>query len=228
MQDVSSEVTAKGVNNMALLNDEIVQNVKDMLAGMPSDVTLTVFTNDQECDYCDQIVQLLHEVAATTDRVSVEQLEIHKDADQAEALNIARAPAIAIVGKQDYGMRFYGIPSGYEFSTLLHGIQSASAGSTDLDDQVKGYLASLSQPVELQVFVTPTCPYCPRAAVLAMEMAVESELVNADVIESAEFPDLASKYNVMGVPLSVINDKERIEGAAPPNMVVDAIRKAVA
>ncbi|MGC9348282.1 MAG: protein disulfide oxidoreductase [Anaerolineae bacterium] len=213
---------------MALLNDEIVQNVTEMLSDLPNNVLLTVFTDSKHCEYCEQIVQLVNEVAATSDDVSVEQFEIHENADQAQAMNIERAPAIAITGVKDFGMRFYGIPSGYEFSTLLHGIQRASDGSTELDSDTQSYLSSLTTPVDFQVFVTPTCPYCPRAAVLAMEMAVASDMVNADVIESAEFPDLASKYNVMGVPLSVINDKERVEGAAPPRMIVDAIRKAVA
>jgi glutaredoxin-like protein len=213
---------------MALLNDEIVQNVKEMLSDLPNEVTLTVFTDDQNCEYCEQIVQLVNEVANAAGSVKVEQFEIHENADQAEAMNIERAPAIAITGAHDYGMRFYGIPSGYEFSTLLHGIQRAADGNTELDSSTQDYLSGLTTPVDFQVFVTPTCPYCPRAAVLAMEMAVASDMVNADVIESAEFPDLASKYNVMGVPLSVINDKERVEGAAPPQMIVDAIKKAVA
>jgi protein-disulfide isomerase len=97
-----------------------------------------------------------------------------------------------------------------------------------LDTPSRDYLAGLSKPVNFQVFVTPTCPYCPRAAVLAMQMAVESDLVYADVVESAEFPDLANQYNVMGVPLNVINETERVEGAAPPHMVIDAIKRAVA
>ncbi|MBN1247183.1 MAG: thioredoxin family protein [Anaerolineae bacterium] len=213
---------------MALLNEEILKNVTEMLGEIPNDVKLAVFTDDKNCEYCREIVQLVNEVAATSNRVSVEQYEIHKDADQASALNIKRAPVIAILGQKDYGLRFYGIPSGYEFSTLLHSIQAASAGTTELDSQARSYLAGLNKPVNFQVFVTPTCPYCPRAAVLAMQMAVESDLVNADVVESAEFPDLANKYNVMGVPLNVINDTERIEGAAPPHMVIDAIKRAVA
>lgn len=213
---------------MALLNDEILQNVKKMLGDIPQDVELAVFTDDEHCEYCTEIVQLVNEVAATTDRVSVVQYEIHRDAAQAEALNLKRAPAIAILGKEDYGLRFYGIPSGYEFSTLLHGIQKASSGKSALDAQTKRYLAGLDKPVDLQVFVTPTCPHCPQAAVLAMDMAIESRLVNADVVEAAEFPDLANHYNVMGVPLSVINGSARVEGAAPAQMVVDAIRKSVA
>lgn len=213
---------------MALLNEETVQNVTEMLADLPNRVKLTVFTDKENCEYCEQIVQLLDEVAATSDQVVVEKFEIHDDAEQAEALNVKRAPVTIIRGERDYGMRFYGIPSGYEFSTLLHSITRASEGTSELDEQTKSYLEGLTQPVNLQVFVTPTCPYCPRAAVLAMEMALLSDQVNADVIESAEFPNLANQYNVMGVPLTVVNDRERVEGAAPPHMIVDAIRKAVA
>jgi glutaredoxin-like protein len=213
---------------MALLNDEIVQNVKQMLGDIPQDVKLAVFTDDEHCDYCKEIVQLVNEVAATSDKVSVEQYEIHRDAAQAQTLGLKRAPVIAILGKEDYGLRFYGIPSGYEFSTLLHSIQKVSQGKSDLDDQTKYYLAGLDKPVNFQVFVTPTCPHCPQAAALAMEMAIESKLVNADVVEASEFPNLSNHYNVMGVPLSVINDAERIEGAAPPKMLLDAIRKATA
>jgi glutaredoxin-like protein len=213
---------------MALLNDDILKDVTEMLGSLSNDVKLAVFTDDQNCEYCTEIVQLVNEIAATSERVTVEQYEIHADTDQAEALNIKRAPVIAILGKKDYGLRFYGIPSGYEFSTLLHSIQAASEGTTELDTPSRDYLAGLSKPVNFQVFVTPTCPYCPRAAVLAMQMAVESDLVYADVVESAEFPDLANQYNVMGVPLNVINETERVEGAAPPHMVIDAIKRAVA
>ena len=213
---------------MALLNDEILNNVKEMLADLSNPVNLAVFTDDNDCEYCPQIVQLLDEVAATSSLVSVNKYEIHSDTAKASELNVEMAPAIAILGEKDYGLRFYGIPSGYEFSTLLHGIQRAASGKSELDDQTKYYLAGVQDAVELQVFVTPTCPYCPRAAVLAMEMAVESNYVNAEIVESSEFPDLANKFNVMGVPLSVVNGTERVEGAAPPQMIVDAIRKVLA
>jgi glutaredoxin-like protein len=215
---------------MALLDDEILSDVTEMMSALPNSVTLTLFTDDEECEYCPQITQLLEEVSATSDKVDLEVFEIHKNADQAGALNINKAPAIAILGEdgKDYGMRFFGIPSGYEFSTLLNSIQRASLGSSELDASTKSFLKELSEPVNLQVFVTPTCPYCPRAAVLAMDMAVESDLVNADVVESAEFAELANQYNVMGVPLSVVNGTERVEGAAPPRQIVAAIRKTLA
>lgn len=213
---------------MALLDEATTKRVENMLADLPSEVRLIVFTDDQHCEYCTEIVQLLTEVAATSDLVSVETYEIHRDAEKARELGIERAPVIAFLGERDYGIRFYGIPSGYEFSTLLHAIHSAGHGHAHLDSSVKTYLDGLTEPVDYKVFVTPTCPYCPRAAVLAIEMAMYSNFVSANIIESAEFADLANQFEVMGVPLTVINNKERVEGAAPANMVIDAMRRAAA
>lgn len=213
---------------MALLNDEIIKNVTEMLADLASDVRLVVFTTKNGCEYCKEIVQLAEEVAATSPKLTAEVYDFAATPDKAAAYNVTMAPAMAIVGARDYGLRYYGIPSGHEFSTLLYGIQRASQGKPDLDPPTLSYLYGLTQPVNLQVFVTPTCPYCPRAAILAYDMAVASDKVVADVVESMEFPELANRFSVMGVPLTVVNAKERVEGAAPPHMVVNAIRAALA
>ncbi|HOT89946.1 MAG TPA: thioredoxin family protein [Anaerolineae bacterium] len=215
---------------MALLNDEIVKNVTDMLADLANDVRLVVFTTEKGCEYCKEIVQLAQEVAATSPKLTAEIYNFDAVPTKAAEFNITMAPAIAIVGARDYGVRYYGIPSGYEFSTLLYAIQRVGKGPVDLDldPQTMGFLEGLNQPVNLQVFVTPTCPYCPRAAMLAYEMAVASDKVVADVVESMEFQELANRFDVMGVPLSVVNGKERVEGAAPPYMIVNAIQAALA
>lgn len=213
---------------MALLSDEIVKNVTEMLADLSSDVKLVVFTTKNGCEYCKEIVQLAEEVAATSPKLKTEVYDFDAASDKAAAYNVTMAPVMVIVGKRDYGLRYYGIPSGHEFSTLLYGIQRASEGEPDLDPQTLNFLSALSKPVNIQVFVTPTCPYCPRAAILAYDMAVASDRVVADVVESMEFPDLANRFNVMGVPLNVINETSRVEGAAPPHMIVDAIKAALA
>ena len=213
---------------MALLNDEIVKNVTEMLADLTSDVQLVVFTSENGCEYCKEIVQLAEEIAATSSKLTTEVYDFDTASDKAATYNVTMAPAMVIVGKRDYGLRYYGIPSGHEFSTLLYGIQRASQGEPDLDPQTLSYLSELTEPVNIQVFVTPTCPYCPRAAILAYDMAVASDKVVADVVESMEFQELANRFNVMGVPLNVINETSRVEGAAPPNMIVDAIKAALA
>ncbi len=214
---------------MALLNDEIVQDVTEMLNDVSNEVKLMVFTSQEDCEYCPQIVQLAEEVAATSDKVAVEVNDFDASADLAAEYEIEMAPAIAIVGEKDYGMRFFGIPSGHEFPTLLHGILKAGGAPSELDDKTKSFLDDLDQEVLWQVFVTPTCPYCTRSAVLAYEMAALSDNLRAEVVESMEFQALASEHNVMGVPLNIINGGEaRIEGAAPAPMMIDAIKEALA
>ena len=213
---------------MTLLNNEIVHDVTEMMGNLPNDVRLVVFTTANGCEYCKEIVQLAEEVAATSAKLTTEVYDFDKAPDKAQEFDITMAPVIAIVGQRDYGLRYYGIPSGHEFSTLLHGIQRAGQGKSELDPETLRFLGGLDQPVNIQVFVTPTCPYCPRAAILAYEMAVASDKVVADVVESMEFQELANRFNVMGVPLNVINGKGRVEGAAPPHMIVDAIKAALA
>jgi predicted DsbA family dithiol-disulfide isomerase len=97
-----------------------------------------------------------------------------------------------------------------------------------LDENTLKQIESLTEPVHMQVFVTPTCPYCPQAVALSYEMAYASPLVRADGVESTEFPQVAIKYQVAGVPRTVINEDTYLEGAAPPDMLWDRIQEALA
>ncbi|HEY89000.1 MAG TPA: glutaredoxin [Thermoflexia bacterium] len=213
---------------MAFLNDETRGQVAEMLSDLPDQVRLLVFTKPAGCQYCDVITELLTEVAETSAQVSTEVYDLTVDTEKAAEYRIDKAPAIALVGAQDYGLRFFGLPSNYEFSTLLHGIQVAGHGAAaHLDAQSKEYLATLDKEVFYQVFVTTSCPHCPPAAAMAYDMAVTSDLVNAEVVEAQEFPRLSSQNNVMGVPLNVINRSERVEGHAPSSQLVAAIKRSL-
>jgi len=91
----------------------------------------------------------------------------------------------------DVGVHFAGIPVGHEFSALISSILMVSKGKSNLNPETKDFLKNLDHLINLQVFSTPTCPYCPRAISLAQQMAMESSLVTATAIEALEFPDLA-------------------------------------
>jgi alkyl hydroperoxide reductase subunit AhpF len=102
-----------------------------------------------------------------------------------------------------------------------------STGETGLSDATRKQVAALESPVHFQVFVTPTCPYCPRAVLLAHQLAMESELVRGDMVEAIEFPHLSNKYQVQGVPRTVINETVHIEGAMPEAMIMARLEEAV-
>jgi glutaredoxin-like protein len=186
-----------------------------------------MFTQDFECQYCGETRELVEEVAALSELVTADVHDFVEDAEVAEELNVDKIPAVAVIGEEDYGVRFYGIPSGYEFTSLLEAVQMVAAGETELGDETLEMLESLTEPVHMQVFVTPTCPYCPQSVVLAHQMAIASPMVRGDMVEATEFPQLSNKYQVMGVPRTVINETAHLEGAASESMVVDKIQEAL-
>jgi glutaredoxin-like protein len=213
---------------MPLLNDEIAEHVKQELAELAGPVRLVMFTQEFECEFCAETRQLVEEVAVLSDQVTAETYNFVTDKEKAEELGVDKIPAIAVTGAEDYGVRFYGVPSGYEFVSLLHAIKLVTAGEPELGEETVKALAGVSEPVHVQVFVTPTCPYCQSAVMLAHQLAVASPMVRADMVEAMEFPHLAMKYQVMGVPRTVINETMHIEGAAPEPTVVEKLQEALA
>ncbi len=141
---------------MPLLNDQIRKDVTAMLADVENPVKLTVFTQPFECDYCKETRELMEEVAACSDKLSVDVYDLEKDAGKAGEFGVDKIPAVAITGAKDYGIRLFGIPSGYEFGSLLEAIKMVSSGQSELSEGSKQMLARLQHPVHIQVFITPT------------------------------------------------------------------------
>jgi glutaredoxin-like protein len=185
----------------------------DLKERMVNPVRILMFTQEIECRFCSDTRQLVQELATLNDKITVDVYDLMADGDKAKEFKVEKIPALAIVGKKDYGVRIYGIPYGYELQTLINAVTNVSRGTTDLSDKTKTILADVQSPVHIQVFVTLTCPHCPVAASIAHKLAVESDMISADVIDSGEFATLAQKYAVIGVPKVVINEKIEFVGA---------------
>jgi glutaredoxin-like protein len=199
---------------MSLIPDDKKELLRNELnEKMENPVKIVMFTQELECRFCSDTRQLIQEFATLNDKITVEIYDFVVDADKVKEYGIDKIPALAIIGKKDYGVRIYGIPYGYELQTLIEAIITVSKGKTDLSEQTKAILADVKAPVHIQVFVTLTCPHCPVAAAVAHKLAVESDMVRADVIDTSEFPTLAQKYSVIGVPKIVINEKIEFVGA---------------
>lgn len=212
---------------MPMLDEKVLAEVKKVLSPMIKPVTLRLYTQTFECGYCKETHQLLDDLLTANDKLRLEVKQFETDRTDAQLDRIDKIPAIAVIGEKDYGIRFFGIPAGYEFSSLLNAILMVSTGIVKLTDESKAFLATLEKPVHLQVFVTPTCPYCPAAVILAHQMTMYSDLVSADMVEITEFPHLGNKYAVQGVPRTVINEKWFVEGAAPEAMLLAKIKEAL-
>ena len=215
---------------MSLLNDNIHKQIREAFTALSGPVKIVLFTqgdNVPECETCADARQLLAEVAALSDKITLEVHDFARETQLAEQYHIDKIPAVAILSggetPKDHGIRLYGVPAGYEFSTLIEDILMVSQQKSALKAQTLEELQKLTQPVNIQVFVTPTCPYCPRAVVLAHQLAMASDLITAAMVEANEFPHLSNKYQVYGVPRTVIQDVIHVEGAVPEAALVEEL-----
>jgi glutaredoxin-like protein len=217
--------------NMPMIDEKNAKVVRERLSNLPGPVTLAVFTQDFECDYCRQTREMAEELAALSGgRVTVNVFDLVGDKAKAGEMGIDKIPAIAVLGAagKDYGIRFFGIPAGYEFASLLESLEIVARGDSGLSPATREKLRTLASPLDLQVFVTPTCPYCPRAVLTAFRFAVESEKVRASMVEASEFPQLATRYQVSGVPHTVLGDSPQpMIGAYPETAAADMLLAAV-
>ncbi|PUA32029.1 MAG: glutaredoxin [Candidatus Terraquivivens tikiterensis] len=213
---------------MPILKEKEKKIVAEKLGrNMENEVKLVVFTQDFECEYCATNRELMEDLASLSDKIRLEVFDFEKDYEKAQRWGIDKIPATAVFGTREYGIRFFGLPTGYEFPAFLDTIVDASRGTTNLQPATKEKIKGVKEPVHIQVFVTPTCPYCPRAVRVAHQLAVENEFIKADMIDAIEFPQLANKYDVMAVPKIVINDVLSFEGALPEPHFVEYILLAI-
>jgi alkyl hydroperoxide reductase subunit AhpF len=142
---------------MALIRDEVVQQVRAAFVHLAGPVRLAVFSQALADPVSEDVKRLVEELAALEPRITVEGFNFVLDTEKVQALGIRRTPAIAIMGEtRDYGIRFYGQPQGYEFGTLVEAILDVSSGQSGLSEPTRTALAELPGPVHLQVFSTPT------------------------------------------------------------------------
>lgn len=218
-----------------LLDENIKKDVRQAFAGLQHPVQILFFGTKETCEYCSETRQLLEEVVALSPQLGLSIYDLQVDADIAREYRIDKAPAFVLTARDgetlaDTGIQYAGIPAGHEFTTLIQDIVLVAGRDSGLKPATREFLKGLQKPIHLQVFVTPTCPYCPRAVVLAHQMALENPaMIRAEGVESMEFQELAEQFNVSGVPQTSINaGAATVIGAVPEaNLLAELQRIAV-
>lgn len=214
---------------MALITPVDQQYLRKSFAAMTRPVRLLFFTRTLDCATCLQTRQILDEFPPLCDHIAIEEVNIVLEPDKAKQYGIDRTPSIAVVYHEentpeilaDSRIRFVGTPAGYEFASLVQAILLAGGRESVLTERSRARLALVDAPVTLRVFTTPTCSHCPKAVNLAYEMAFASPHITSYAIEATEFPDLARRYQITGVPKTVVNDEIEILGGLPEDEFVD-------
>ncbi len=142
---------------MAILTPQNEREIRTAFEQLRDPVKLVVFSQSlAAADMCAQNEQLVREVADLSDKISVEVLNLAIDRARAESYGVDQVPAIVVEGARDYGLRFYGVPLGYEFGNLIDAIIVASTGEPALTEATLTALTGLTSDVDIKVFSTPT------------------------------------------------------------------------
>ena len=144
-----------------LLNDDVRSQVSEAFTELREPVQILFFGSKEQCEYCDDTLKLVEEIASLSDKLSVQTFDVEADPEVADNYNVSLTPGLVIAaesddGPVDYGIRYAGIPSGHEFSSLIQDLLLVSGRDSGLNEQTREFLANLKEPVYLQVFVTPT------------------------------------------------------------------------
>lgn len=220
---------------MAFLDEATKNQLNDVLKAMTKPVELVVYTGSSllipgkdPAGQQRETLELLKELAALSEQIRVIEKPLAGDSEaQAAGIHLAPTTVLREAGSSRSNIRFLGLPSGYEFQTLIQTLLMLATGEALTSDTSKEKLADLSESVTLQSFVTPTCPYCPQAVLTAFSLALDNDKIIAEGIEANEFPLLSQSYRISGVPDTVITGKatERVLGGQPERVFVEAILK---
>ena len=195
------------------------------LSALSAAVRLVFFTQTFGCDTCLPARQVVDRIASLSDQITVEEYNIVLDKDEVSTYRIERAPAVAVVGDRDLGLRFYGVPGGYEMASIVDAVLLAATSDVGLSPESLAAIAAVDRPIDLKVFVTPTCAFCPQAVSMAYRLAAASDQITASVIEATAYPELVKQHQVTGVPKTVVNDQVEILGVQPEEVFVrEALR----
>ena len=210
---------------MALFEEKVQIQLREILRTMKDKVEIINFTQELECTMCRETRSFVEEIASLSDKLSVKIYNFIADKDMVRKYGVERTPAIVLLDKEgiDSGVKFYGLPGGYEINSFLGSIIEISGKRDELPEEILSRIKKVDKDIHIQVFVGLGCPHCPAAVAVAHRLAMENIRIKGDMIDSNNFVELARKYSVTGVPKIVINEKHEFTGVHPISTFLDAI-----
>ncbi|RMA97018.1 glutaredoxin-like protein [Hydrogenothermus marinus] len=201
----------------AVISENIKQKLKERFKELIDEVEL-VLLKKEENQLTQQIKELLEEISSLSEKISF------KEEEKECLLN----PCIIIKTKEkDFGIRYIGLPAGGEFQNFIDTIFMVSTNNYSLSERTLNIIEMVDKKVEIKVFITKSCGWCPLALKKLYSFALVNDNIFVYGIDCHDFPDFAIKYNVSTVPKIVINDKVEFVGYKEENDILGYIISAV-
>lgn len=202
------------------------KNDKEKVANYLKNVnTRLIFfkSNDKDCEYCKVIEELLTEIKEVSE---IDFKSVNLKDPLAKKYGITTTPVILL--EKYPNIRYFGIPSGHEFTPFLSVIKMAASGKVELPSSIQKKAKAIDEKVDIKVFVTPTCPYCKGPVLIGHMFAMLNPKITSTMVEAMEYRELAKKFQVSAVPRIVINESKIHEGDVAPDKMLSLIAEALA
>jgi len=217
-----------------MFSENELNNIKREMSKLKNKVVLKLFTDFKtqedgsklrKCMACEGVYELLKTLKDYSDgKLDVEEVSTEENEAEAEKYNVSRIPAILFIDENDKEIiRYLAHPTGSEFVPFLNSIQYFSGVRPYYADQIMTHLKKIKKS-NMKIFITPTCPYCPMTVpVLTLFSIVSKGKISSEIIDVNLNPDIGQKYQVQGVPMTVINEKDVIHGMFTPQDLLDKL-----
>ncbi len=200
-----------------ILSEEVKQKLKNEFSSLKDDVKLVLFSKND--DLSKKLTAILTELSQLSEKITFQEKEGTKCLEN---------PCISIETlEKDFGIRYMGLPSGGEFPTFITAIKMVSTNNYDISERIEEFVEEVDKPVDIKVFVTTSCGWCPPAILKAYSFALVNDYITATAIDCYNFPELANRYTVSSVPKTVINDSIEFVGVKDDNDYFGYIVKAI-
>ncbi len=213
---------------MGLISEEDRKYLKEEFSSnLKREVKLLYFRKEKnESEYSKQTKELLEELVTLNDNLSL-VIESCDNSEKMKSEELTLCPSIKIKSDRKGFINFYGVPAGHEFISLVEGIKDMGSENLSLPNDVIKDLKEIKEPVDIKVFITHGCPYCPGAVRNAHQFSLVNEKVKGSMVDANYFGELSMKHRVSSVPHIVVNDKIGFVGNMPPNLFLDKVKEAL-
>jgi glutaredoxin-like protein len=212
---------------LSILKPAEREYVQGVFKFVESEVKISLFTQEPESHASRETRELLEELSSISANISLRVLSFDSHKDEATMYGVSKLPGTVIEGSKDFGIRYFGAPSGYLVSSVIENVVQLSKKVSELKEETINKLSGIDSTVNLQVFVSSTSPYCPALVNLSHRLAIEKENITAHMIDIKEFPHLAMRYHITDVPATVVNKSVTIAGALDEKDFVNKILESL-
>lgn len=191
-------------------------------------VKINVHLPAGKCESCDELKELINEIAEATDHIQVSFIEEDSAEDGGYNYIVDRLPALAVLDKEGNSRNiiYYGIPSMNIFNSLISLITMQSTGSIDLDEEAMAKVKEM-EGAEIQLFVTLNTPRASETIDVTSRFAMLNDGIHTSVVELIEFPEMAERYQVLGVPKTIVNEEIKFTGAYTATELLEIIANKI-